>query len=118
MELRRHDGKLLGTAPTWGDGRFEVQPVGYLGSGTLSFRVVGIDAGGTRTSSVLRTVPVDRTLLNRPELSVAPGLGPWNIGHIGATRTVHGLGVGGTALHATVDGQPIAGAGDVAADGR
>jgi hypothetical protein len=119
VELRRGDGKLLGTSATWGDGRFEVQPVGYLGSGSLSFRVVGIDAGGVRTSSELRTVRVDRTLLDRPQLLAGPGpisLSDWSIGYVGATRIVRGVGVRGTAVNATLDGVAIAGSADVGAN--
>ena len=119
VEMRRQDGKLLGTAPTFGGGRFEVGPNGYLGSGPLSFRVVGIDASGVRTSSELRSVQVDRTLLNRPQLLAGPGplsLSDWSVGYVGATRIVRGIGVEGTAVHATLDGTPITGSPDVGAN--
>lgn len=116
VEMRRHDGKLLGTAETRSGGYYRVEPTGYLGSGPLSFRVVMIDTSGVRTSSALRTVQVDRTLLNRPQLIAGPGpvsLSDWSLGHVGATRTVRGIGVRGTAVHATLDGTTIAGTPDV-----
>jgi hypothetical protein len=119
VELRRHDDKLLGQAPTWNGGDFELQPAGYLGSGTLSFRVVGIDAAGVRTTSDLRTVQVDRTLLDRPALTYGPGLGPWYVGHVGANRMVYGYnGTSGATVHATVDGVAIPDTPDAGPNGR
>lgn len=119
VELRRSDDKLLGQGSTWYDGDFELQPAGYLGSGTLSFRVVGIDAAGVRTTSDLRTVKVDRTLLDRPALVHGPGLGPWHVGHVGANRMVYGYnGTSGAAVHATVDGVAIPDTPDVGPNGR